>query len=191
MSQSPYDPSLRPDYTLGAPPPAPAARILRIGPERITVWICTDAITHVVIHHVAPRTYGCRVVHGTPPCPFCAKGIPTRWAHWLQVSLSEGAESATYLCAVTQGALESEPHLLAADGYLWGRRLSLWRYPPAPGSPMYAELDVSISPRDLPRVEPTMHHLIRLWQAKTSAAVLKRHQSAPDGKSLGGTEGEA
>jgi hypothetical protein len=190
MSESSgYDPVRRVPLDPFAPLDQPRRRPIAVVGPRLTFWVCTDSICQAVVHYVHPRTHGCKVAHGDGDCPFCRNGTPKKKTWWLQVCVEEGTQGQPELLALTLNALKSEPHLLGSNGYLWGRRLTVWRHPHGPQQPMYAELDVSVSPRDLPRVEPTLAILIRLWQATTSEAVQARSRRGGDGKSLGG-EGE-
>jgi hypothetical protein len=186
MGESGYDPAravpFRPLESVDQPRRRP---ISVVGP-RLTFWTCVDSICEAIVHYVCPRTHGCKVAHGNGECPFCRAGTPRKKTWWIQVCTEASATAQPELLALTLNALRSEPHLIGANGHLWGRRITVWRHPAGITQPMYAELDMDESPKDLPRVEPTLVILMRLWAATTSVAVRQRRGKGGDGKSLGG-----
>jgi hypothetical protein len=189
MAKMRYDPARKVPLSPQTPVEQPRRLAWPVTGARVTYWICTNEVTEAIMHYVAPRTAGCGVFHGDGTCPLCKQGLNRFQTWWIQASLEEGIAAQVELLQLTANALKSEPHLLGSNGYLWGRRLTVWRFPGGPKDPMYAEMDMDVTPKNLPKVEPTINILIRRWQAATSAAVIQRQGRGGDGKSLGG-EGE-
>jgi len=183
MNNREYDPTPIPLTPPTDPPPDVRRRPLRVQGPRETLWIVSPGLCQTYEHYTGVRRMGCRVIHGHSVCPWCKAGLGTDCRWWLTLARQEGPDGPTELLALTRVAVQSCPDLFRHDGFLWGRRLTVWRHPPIPTGVMYAELDSSVSPKDLPRAEPTLHSVIRLWQAATRPETLRRQpdcQSAAD-----------
>lgn len=169
----------RPDGTPSADDSA--RRPLRVEGKPLTVWIVSPEVCIARIHWSGSRTFGCYMVHGSGLCPGCHGRWPVQDAYYLTVSTEARADWAPDLLQLTKVAVQSCPRLLTDEASLWGRRLTVWRHPGLVTDPMYAEMDVSESPKDLPEAEPTLWTLIRCWQARTKAETLAK-RALQDGK---------
>ncbi len=144
-----------------------------LGPP-LTLWIVSKELTEVTVHWDGKRTFGCILVHGEGPCPCSKFKWATRKQWWLTVADRPCADAGTNVVCLTRVAVQSAPMLVYDAGSLWGRTLTLWRHPDTPTGVMYAQCDYAAAPKDLPSAEPTIHTLIRMWQARTRHETLVR-----------------
>lgn len=135
----------------------------------LKVWVADHELTRVVVHHYQCRTRACtlRLLQGD--CGLCLLGFRRLKQAWLQVCEAPHASSPPKLLMLTELAVEDDWRFAATGCDLWAFGLTVWREPSRPNGRMHARVDADDVAVSMPKVEPTLEILHRMFRAANRA----------------------